>query len=54
MRLGVSGILTDFPARLRRLRDRQSRQDAGRRARQARQHARRVRRELQGHGRMAL
>jgi hypothetical protein len=36
MRLGVSGILTDFPACLRRLRDRRSRQDARRLARHAR------------------
>ena len=41
MRLGVSGILTDFPLLLRRLHNRQIRQDARRRARHARQHARR-------------
>jgi hypothetical protein len=44
-RMGVSGILTDFPALLRRLHNRQIRQDARRRARHARQHARRTRRE---------
>ena len=48
MRLGVSGILTDFPALLRRLRHRQIRQDARRRARHARQHARRARGETPG------
>jgi glycerophosphoryl diester phosphodiesterase len=37
MRLGVSGILTDFPARLHRLRYRQSRKDARRLVRHARQ-----------------
>jgi glycerophosphoryl diester phosphodiesterase len=37
MRLGVSGILTDFPARLHRLRHRQSRKDARRLVRHARQ-----------------
>ena len=36
MRLGVSGILTDFPARLRRLRDRRSRKDACRMMRHTR------------------
>jgi glycerophosphoryl diester phosphodiesterase len=40
MRLGVSGLLTDFPARLRRLRNRRSRQYARRMARRARQPAR--------------
>ena len=48
MRLGVSGILTDFPALLRRLRNRQIRQDARRTARHARQQARRTRRETPG------
>jgi hypothetical protein len=48
MRMGVSGILTDFPPLLRRLRNRQIRQDARRRARHARQHARRARGETQG------
>ena len=42
MRLGVSGILTDFPALLRRLLHRQIRQDARRAARSARQQARRA------------
>jgi len=42
MRLGVSGILTDFPASLRRLRDRQCRTDTGHRARHARKHVRRA------------
>jgi glycerophosphoryl diester phosphodiesterase len=37
MRLGVSGIMTDFPARLHRLRHRQSRKDARRLVRHARQ-----------------
>jgi glycerophosphoryl diester phosphodiesterase len=37
MRLGVSGIMTDFPARLHRLRHRQSRKDARRLAHHARQ-----------------
>jgi glycerophosphoryl diester phosphodiesterase len=54
MRVGVSGILTDFPARLRRLRNRQIRQDARRMGRHARQHARRVRRETKGHVRTGL
>jgi glycerophosphoryl diester phosphodiesterase len=48
MRLGVSGILTDFPALLHRLRHCQIRQDARRRARHARQHARRARGETPG------
>jgi glycerophosphoryl diester phosphodiesterase len=48
LRLGVSGILTDFPARLRRLHNRQIRQDARCRARHARQHAHRVRGETPG------
>jgi glycerophosphoryl diester phosphodiesterase len=48
MRMGVSGILTDFPALLRRLLHRQIRQDARRRARHARQHARRARGETPG------
>jgi glycerophosphoryl diester phosphodiesterase len=43
MRMGVSGILTDFPALLRRLRVRKVRQDARRAARSARQQARRER-----------
>jgi hypothetical protein len=43
MRLGVSGILTDFPARLRHLHTRHWSQEARRRARHARQHARRAR-----------
>ena len=42
MRLGVSGILTDFLALLCRLLNRQMRQDARRRARHALPHARRV------------
>ena len=42
MRLGVSGILTDFPTLLRRLLHRQIRQDARRAARSARQQARRA------------
>jgi hypothetical protein len=54
MRLGVSGILTDFPARLRRLCHRQSCTNACRRARHTRQHARRACRETQGHGHKAL
>lgn len=41
MRMGVSGILTDFPTLLRRLHNRQSRQDARRAARAAQQQARR-------------
>jgi glycerophosphoryl diester phosphodiesterase len=41
MRMGVSGILTDFPALLRRLLRRKIRQDARRSARSARQQARR-------------
>jgi hypothetical protein len=49
MRLGVSGILTDFPARLRHLHTRQWYQDARRLARDARQHARRARQVTQGH-----
>ena len=48
MRLGVSGILTDFPARLRRLRNRQIRRDTRRKGRHARQQARRTRRETPG------
>ena len=48
MRMGVSGILTDFPALLRRLLHRQIRQDARRRARHARQHARRARGKTPG------
>jgi hypothetical protein len=47
LRLGVSGILTDFPTILRRLCNRQSRQDARRLARHARKHARRTRRATQ-------
>jgi len=43
MRLGVSGILTDFPARLRHLRTRHCYQEARRLARHARQHAVRAR-----------
>jgi hypothetical protein len=43
LRLGVSGILTDFPTLLRRLRNRQTRQDA-----------RRARRETKGQDRSAL
>ncbi|MGE3538735.1 MAG: glycerophosphodiester phosphodiesterase [Candidatus Tectimicrobiota bacterium] len=43
MRLGVSGLLTDYPTRLRRLRNRQLRQHANRMARRARQQARRGR-----------
>ena len=42
MRLGVSGILTDFPTLRRRLLHRQIRQDARRAARSARQQARRA------------
>jgi glycerophosphoryl diester phosphodiesterase len=49
MRLGVSGILTDFPARLRHLHTRQCSQEARRLARHARQHARRARQVTQGH-----
>jgi glycerophosphoryl diester phosphodiesterase len=49
MRLGVSGILTDFPARLRRLHTRQCSQDARRLARHPRKHARRARQVTQGH-----
>jgi glycerophosphoryl diester phosphodiesterase len=45
MRLGVSGILTDFPGRLRRLLNRKRRQDARRIARHTRKEARRERRE---------
>jgi glycerophosphoryl diester phosphodiesterase len=45
MRLGVSGILTDFPGHLRRLLNHKRRQDARRMARQARKQARRERRE---------
>jgi glycerophosphoryl diester phosphodiesterase len=45
LRLGVSGILTDFPARLRRLLNRKIRQDARRAAQNARKQARRERRE---------
>jgi glycerophosphoryl diester phosphodiesterase len=41
MRLGVSGLLTDFPSRLRRLLNRKRRQDARRMARHARKQARR-------------
>ena len=48
LRLGVSGILTDFPTVLRRLLNRRIRQDVRRRARHAWKHARRVRRETQG------
>jgi glycerophosphoryl diester phosphodiesterase len=48
MRLGVSGLLTDFPARLRRLRHRQIRQDTRRLARHARKQARRTPRETKG------
>jgi hypothetical protein len=44
-RLGVSGILTDFPGRLRRLLNRRRRQDARRIARHTRKEARRERRE---------
>src|SRR5262245_30714681 len=43
MRMGVSGILTDFPALLRRLSNRRLRQDTRRAARSARQQARRKR-----------
>jgi hypothetical protein len=43
MRMGVSGILTDFPALLRRLLNRKLRQDTRRAARSARQQARRER-----------
>jgi glycerophosphoryl diester phosphodiesterase len=50
LRLGVSGILTDFPLVLRRLLDRQLRQDARRWVRHARQHARRARGETPGSG----
>lgn len=50
MRLGVSGILTDFPGRLRRLLNRKRRQDDRRMERQARQQARRERRETKGQG----
>jgi hypothetical protein len=50
MRLGVSGILTDFPGRLRRLLNRKRRQDDRRMARQARQQARREQRETKGQG----
>jgi glycerophosphoryl diester phosphodiesterase len=45
LRLGVSGILTDFPALLRRLLNRELRKGARRAARYARQQARRQRRE---------
>jgi len=48
LRLGVSGILTDFPTVLRRLLNRRIRQDVRRRARHAWKHVRRVRRETQG------
>jgi len=48
LRMGVSGILTDFPARLRRLHNRQIRQDARRRVRHARQHAHCARGETPG------
>jgi hypothetical protein len=50
MRLGVSGILTDFPRRLRRVLNRRRRQEDRRMERQARQHARRERRETKGQG----
>jgi glycerophosphoryl diester phosphodiesterase len=50
MRLGVSGILTDFPGHLRRQLNRKRRQDDRRMARLARQQARRERRETQGQG----
>jgi glycerophosphoryl diester phosphodiesterase len=50
MRLGVSGILTDFPGRLRRVLNRRRRQDDRRMERQARQQARRERRETKGQG----
>jgi len=43
MRLGVSGTLPDFPARLRHLHTRQCYQDTRRLARHARLHARRAR-----------
>jgi glycerophosphoryl diester phosphodiesterase len=45
LRLGVSGILTDFPALLRRLLHRKLRQDARRAARHARKHICRARLE---------
>jgi glycerophosphoryl diester phosphodiesterase len=48
MRLGVSGILTDFPGRLRRLLNRKRRQEARRIARHARQQARREQRQTNG------
>jgi hypothetical protein len=48
-RLGVSGILTDFPARLRHLHTRQGYQEARLLARHARQHARRSRQVTEGH-----
>jgi glycerophosphoryl diester phosphodiesterase len=41
LRLGVSGILTDFPALLRRLLNREIRKDARKRARRARREAKR-------------
>jgi glycerophosphoryl diester phosphodiesterase len=45
LRMGVSGILTDFPALLRRLLNRKIRQDARRAAQNTRRRARRERRE---------
>jgi glycerophosphoryl diester phosphodiesterase len=54
MRLGVSGILTDFPGRLRRLLNRKRRQETRRIARHARKQARRARRETQGPALMSL
>jgi glycerophosphoryl diester phosphodiesterase len=45
LRLGVSGIVTDFPALLRRLLNRKIRQDTRRATQYARQQARRQRRE---------
>jgi glycerophosphoryl diester phosphodiesterase len=48
MRMGVSGILTDFPPLLRRLLNRQIHKDARHRARHARKHTRRARRKTQG------
>jgi hypothetical protein len=53
LRLGVSGILTDFPALLRRLLIRQIRQDARRVARQARQQARQAQLEAKHRARRA-
>lgn len=54
MRLGVSGILTDFPGRLRRLLNRKRRQDDRRMARQAQQQTRRERQETKGQGMMSV